>query len=132
MELLADGLLVLGTLSAGFYCFVLARRISRLNDLENGIGSAVAVLSAQVDDLTTALASSRSTATTSVNSLNDLTLRAEDVAQRLEIIMASLHDLPENIQEQPLGRNQYQSTVSAPNQQPMFTRHRALQDINPR
>ena len=52
MELVADILLVAGALGAGVYCFVLARRLNRFNALEKGVGGAVAVLSAQVDDLT--------------------------------------------------------------------------------
>ena len=43
MELIADILLVAGALGAGLYCHVLARRLSRFNDLENGVGGAVAV-----------------------------------------------------------------------------------------
>jgi len=62
MNQIADILLVAGALGAGFYCFILARRLSRFNDLENGVGGAVAVLSAQVDDLTRALAAARNRA----------------------------------------------------------------------
>ena len=47
MNLIADILLVAGALGAGIYCFVLARRLSKFNDLESGVGGAVAVLSAQ-------------------------------------------------------------------------------------
>ena len=53
MELIADILLAAGAIGAGVYCFVLARRLNRFNDLEKGVGGAVAVLSAQVDDLKT-------------------------------------------------------------------------------
>lgn len=95
MELIADILLVAGALGAGVYCYVLARRLSRFNDLENGVGGAVAVLSAQVDDLTRTLEAARSTAGASTDSLEDLTERAEGVAKRLELMVASMHDLPE-------------------------------------
>lgn len=95
MEMIADILLVAGALGAGFYCFILARRLSRFTDLENGVGGAVAVLSAQVDDLTRTLASAQQTAGESNKSLGDLTDRAEDVARRLELLVASMHDLPQ-------------------------------------
>ena len=52
MDLIADILLVAGAFGAGFYCFILSRRLSRFTDLEKGVGGAVAVVSAQVDDLT--------------------------------------------------------------------------------
>lgn len=95
MELVADIFLVAGALGAGLYCFVLARRLNRFNDLEKGVGGAVAVLSAQVDDLTRTLASARDASDGSNAALNDLTTRAESVAARLELMMASMHDLPE-------------------------------------
>ena len=95
MELIADILLVAGALGAGFYCYILARRLSRFNDLENGVGGAVAVLSAQVDDLTKTLVAAQSTANSSTDSLEELTDRAEGVAKRLELLVASMHDLPE-------------------------------------
>lgn len=109
MELIADILLVAGALGAGFYCFVLARRLSRFNDLENGVGGAVAVLSAQVDDLTKTLAQAQKTAGESTAKLDGLTERAEGVAKRLELLVASMHDLPEAAPE--------------PVAEPMFVRH---------
>lgn len=96
MEIIADILLVAGAFGAGFYCFILSRRLSRFNDLENGMGGAVAVLSAQVDDLTKTLESAQKMANTSTSSLDGLTDRAENVAKRLELLVASMHDLPEN------------------------------------
>src|SRR6056297_182374 len=95
MDLIADILLVAGALGAGVYCFVLARRLARFNDLETGVGGAVAVLSAQVDDLTKTLEAARTTAGASTESLEGLTDRAEDVARRLELMVASMHDIPE-------------------------------------
>lgn len=95
MEMIADILLVAGALGAGFYCFILARRLTRFNDLENGVGGAVATLSAQVEDLTRTLASAQTSASASSASLTELTGRAEDAARKLELLVASLHDLPE-------------------------------------
>lgn len=94
MEMIADILLVAGALGAMIYCFVLARRLSRFNDLETGMGGAVAVLSAQVDDLTRTLETAQYSAANSADSLNELTARAEGVAKRLELLVASMHDLP--------------------------------------
>jgi len=93
MELIADILLVAGALGAGLYCHVLARRLSRFNDLENGVGGAVAVLSAQVDDLAKTLQAAQAAAGSETRSLDALTERAENVAKRLELLVASMHDL---------------------------------------
>jgi len=95
MELIADILLAAGAFGAAVYCFVLQRRLTRFSQLENGMGGAVAVLSAQVDDLTRALASAQGTAGNSTRKLEDLTQRAEAAAVRLELLVSSLHDLPE-------------------------------------
>lgn len=104
MELIADILLVAGALGAGFYCHVLARRLSRFNDLETGVGGAVAVLSAQVDDLTRTLRDAQTTASGSMESLDGLTDRAESVAKRLELLVASMHDLPDEDTAPDSGR----------------------------
>ncbi|MFD1344034.1 hypothetical protein [Litorisediminicola beolgyonensis] len=104
MELIADALLVAGALGAGFYCFVLSRRLTRFNDLESGMGGAVAVLSAQVDDMTRTLSAAQRSAGASTESLAELTARAESVAKRLELMVASLHDIPHDPDSQSLRR----------------------------
>lgn len=95
MQFIADIMLGAGALGAAFYCIILARRLKRFNQLETGMGGAIAVLSAQVDDMTKALTKAQVTATNSSQSLEALTKRAEQGAERLEILLASLHDLPE-------------------------------------
>ncbi|WP_095587899.1 hypothetical protein [Actibacterium ureilyticum] len=95
MSLIADILLVAGALGAGLYCMALSRRLNRFNSLEGGMGNAIAVLSSQVDELTKALESARTGANDSSRSLTALTERSENVAQRLELLVASMHDLPE-------------------------------------
>lgn len=95
MDFIADILLLAAALGAAGYCFVLSRRLNRFNDLEKGVGGAVAVLSAQVDDLSKALEGARASATASTGSLEGLTDRAENVARRLELLVAAMHDLPD-------------------------------------
>ncbi len=131
MELIADILLVAGALGAGFYCFVLARRLNRFNDLEKGVGGAVAVLSAQVDELGKTLTSARSASNESTSSLEDLTARAEAVAQRLELLMASLHDLPDEApatKPPSASRAPQKAATDRPASGPMFVRHSRAQD----
>ncbi len=94
MDIIADILLAAGAIGAGVYCFVLGRRLNRFNDLEKGVGGAVAVLSAQVDDLGRMLTAAQRTAAHSAETLTDLTQRAEEMSRRLELQMASLHDIP--------------------------------------
>ena len=95
MDLVADFLLLAGALAATAYCFVLSRRLRRFTDLEKGVGGAIAVLSAQVDDMTKTLKSAQVSAVGSTKSLSELTERAEGAAKRLELLVAAMHDLPE-------------------------------------
>jgi len=95
MELIADTLMVAGSFGAAVYCYVLAHRLKRFTTLETGMGGAIAVLSAQVDDMTCVLEAARGAANGSATSLDSLTLRGEAVAKRLELLVAALHDLPE-------------------------------------
>lgn len=96
MTLIADLLLVAGALGAGFYCFILSRRLRTFTDLEKGVGGAVAVLSAQVEDLSTSIEKARSSAGQSVSTLTAVSDRAEAAARHLELLVASLHDLPQD------------------------------------
>jgi len=95
MVMIADALLVAGALGAGLYCFVLSHRLRKFTDLEKGVGGAVAVLSAQVDDLTKTLETAQTTAKASVGQLDEVSERAEAARARLELLVASLHDLPQ-------------------------------------
>jgi len=94
MTLIADLFLVAGALGAGFYCIVLSRRLRNFTDLEKGVGGAVAVLSAQVEDLAKSVEQARASAGQSVTTLTAVSERAEGAARHLELLVASLHDLP--------------------------------------
>ena len=111
MDLIADILLAAGALGAGFYCLVLSRRLKRFNDLEKGVGGAVAVLSSQVEDLNKSFVTARQMTEGSSQALDQLTGRAESVAQRLELMMASMHDMPE-----AAPQAQVQAPASTPEQ----------------
>lgn len=95
MQIISDVLLAAGAFGAAIYCYVLALRLKKFSTLESGMGGAIAVLSAQVDDMTRALDRARTAATGSASSLEALNQRAESVAARLEILLAAMHDLPD-------------------------------------
>ncbi|WP_300011747.1 hypothetical protein [uncultured Roseobacter sp.] len=126
MEMIADILLAAGALGAGLYCLVLGRRLNRFNDLEKGVGGAVAVLSAQVDDLTKTLSAAQSTAATSAQTLTDLTQRAENMSRKLELQMASLHDVPD-APPAPAPAPQPTPAATQSVSEPMFVRHRTAE-----
>lgn len=100
MALIADVLMAAGSFGAAIYCYVLSGRLKKFTTLESGMGSAIAVLSAQVDDMTRVLEGARGAAKGSAEGLQALAERAEAVSGRLELLMASMHDLPEPIESQ--------------------------------
>lgn len=95
MELISNIFLGAGAIGAGIFCFVLSRRLTAFNTLETGMGGAIAVLSVQVDEMTRTLEAAQLAAGSSAHELTDLAARAEASTRRLELLLASLHDLPD-------------------------------------
>jgi len=87
IDIISDVLLAAGALAAAFYCVVLSRKLNRLTGLDQELGTAIAVLSKQVDEMTTALEAAQSTATQSRDELGALTDRAESVAHHLSTVL---------------------------------------------
>lgn len=112
MTLIADILMIAGALGAAFYCYVLSRRLAKLADLEGGVGGAVSTLSAQVTEMTAALTHAQAAARQSSRSLSDATERAEAAAKRLELLIASLHDLPQETPSTANANGQEQADAS--------------------
>lgn len=94
MDFIADILMIAGTFGVFGYCFILSRKLKRFSTLDTQMGGAIAVLSGQVDDLTRALDAAKKTAARSAGQLEALTTRAEATAARLEVLLATMHDLP--------------------------------------
>ena len=92
MELIADGLLLAGTIAATFYCFILARRVRGLTDLDAGLGGAITALSRQVDDMNSSVDVAKQATGASAKELIAMTARAEIAAGRLELLLATLHE----------------------------------------
>ncbi|WP_224824225.1 hypothetical protein [Cognatishimia sp. MH4019] len=122
MTLIADALLIAGALGATLYCLVLARKLNKFNDLEKGVGGAVAVMSAQVDDMTRTLSQAEAAAQRSASDLEAATTRAEAAVTRLELLLASLHDLPEQPAPAPMAAPSPVNETSPP--PTAFVRHR--------
>ena len=95
MTILADFLLATGAICAAIYCLILSRRLRRFTDLEKGVGGAVALLSAQVDEMNATLETAQKTARDSVRTLSETGARADAAAKKLEIMLAALHDVPD-------------------------------------
>ena len=98
MELLVNFLLLIGTVSAATFSWVLSRRVRRLSDLDQGLGAAIGALSSQVDDMNKALDLAQKHASSSTQEIEALTARAEKAASRLELLLAGLHENPQTPQ----------------------------------
>lgn len=68
---LLQGGLLSACLGLAVFCVTLARRLRRLNDLETGLGGAIAVMAAEVDRLEKAIRAARDEATSASRSLAD-------------------------------------------------------------
>jgi len=95
MDLIADILLGGGALLTACYCLVLSRKLGKLRGLDQDLGGAIAVLSQQVDEMNQALVSARQSTETSTDALDTKTKAATETADRLELLLTALHDLPD-------------------------------------
>ncbi len=93
MALIADALLISGAFAAAIYCWVLSRRLKGLENMDKGVGGAIASLNEQVGEMKIALRATQSVTGDSVSNLQTSTKKAEKVARRLEDYLSELDDL---------------------------------------
>ncbi len=91
----ADFLVILASLGAMAYCMVLSRRLSRLSSFDKGLGGAIAVMSAQVDEMKAALREAKAGSDGAGSQLNDLVHQAREISSELEMMIAACHDFAE-------------------------------------
>lgn len=103
MDLIADVLLSAGAFTAALYCWVLSKRIKGLSNLDSGLGSAIASLSAQVNDMQSALKATQSMTGASIAEMKDLSERAEKAAEKLNLMLATVQE-DKNDREEPARR----------------------------
>ncbi|HWL57204.1 MAG TPA: hypothetical protein VNQ78_11125 [Paracoccus sp. (in: a-proteobacteria)] len=66
------------SLGVGFFCFVLARRLRRLNDLETGLGGAIAVMASEIGRLERSIHAAKTEATVATRGLAEEVERAKE------------------------------------------------------
>jgi hypothetical protein len=116
----ADILLMTASLGAAAYCMILSRRLTRLGSFDKGIGSAIAVLSAQVEEMKTALGEAKAGSEGAGKQLNDLVRQAREISAELEMMIAACHDFAEtaiDVQSGPGAESKEQAVdraMSAP------------------
>lgn len=131
IDLIMNFLLLAATTGAAIYCHVLAKRLRKFTTLETGMGGAIAVLSTEVDGMAKALVEARQVASGSEARLKELTGQADQLARRLELLIASLHDLPDESPAEPARRQETspkahpEPPAAKPRRQARFVRRRA-------
>ncbi|MEM9317786.1 MAG: hypothetical protein AAGA70_02130 [Pseudomonadota bacterium] len=111
LPVLSDVMLFVAALGAAMYCMVLSRRLARLNSVDKGLGGAIAVLSAQVDDLTKALSDARSGSEATAERLTTLMAEAETLGNEIEEMLAVSHDLEAEAEPDPAPELEPEATV---------------------
>ena len=89
----SDILMATAALAAAIYCMILARRITRLSRLDEGVGGAIASLSTQVDEMQALLNETRKSTEKSRADLAATTEQAQSIAHELELLIAACHDV---------------------------------------
>jgi hypothetical protein len=89
MDLLMNGLLIAATISAGGYCWVLARRVQDLKSLDRGLGGSIVSLTRQVELARLTLEEARAASSDSRQDLVQLVKRADVAAGHLRTLIAA-------------------------------------------
>lgn len=87
-----NGLLMAGTLFAGGYCWVLARRVNDLKDLDKGLGGSIVTLTRQIELARTTLEEARAGARDNRHELSHLVAKADGAAGQLKLLLAALKE----------------------------------------
>ena len=121
----ADILVILASLGAMAYCMILSRRLSRLTSFDKGLGSAIAVMSSQVDEMKQALNEAKSGTDGAGAQLSSLVTQAREISSELEMMIAACHDFTEEaIAMQETPADEISSKTEAAN--PVFGSRRVV------
>lgn len=100
MELIADFLLLAGNAAACFYCYMLGRKLNKLQGTKNGIARSIATLSKSVEEAKTTIAHAHVAAEQSVDRLGPLLEQGIELETRLKLdlkaVEAALNALVES------------------------------------
>ncbi|MEO0859491.1 MAG: hypothetical protein AAFY65_02675 [Pseudomonadota bacterium] len=93
LSLISDIFLVAATLGLAGYCMVLSRKLKAFNDVDTGVGGAIATLSMQVDRLEQSLKEAEADAEDRQGKLTQALAAADDRIGKLDVLLASLDDV---------------------------------------
>lgn len=87
IEFIKDILLITLCGASAFYCWMLSRRLKKLNDLKSGVGASIVTLTEAIERTHAAATTARGELFESIEEIKGLMSEAESKAARLEHIM---------------------------------------------
>lgn len=87
IEFIKDILLIALCGASAFYCWMLSRRLKKLNDLKSGVGASIVTLTEAIERTHAAATTARGELFESIEEIKGLMVDAESKAARLERIM---------------------------------------------
>lgn len=87
IEFIKDILLIVLCGASAFYCWMLSRRLKKLNDLKSGVGASIVTLTEAIERTHAAATTARGELFESIEEIKGLMADAESKAARLERIM---------------------------------------------
>lgn len=95
MQIVVDFILLAVSGVATVYCFVLSRRLARLNDMKNGIGASIATMSQALDQTQQVLLIAKNASLEGVERLTSVLEEAERVGPEIRQLLKALGELAE-------------------------------------
>jgi DNA-binding transcriptional regulator GbsR (MarR family) len=93
MDMIVDFILLAASGVATIYCFVLSRRLAKLNDMKNGIGASIGSMSAALDQTQEVLALARNSSLEGVQRLTAALEDAERIKNEIDELVDALSEL---------------------------------------
>ena len=95
MDIIVDFILLAASGAATVYCFVLSKRLKKLNDMKNGLGASIASMSQTLDQTQQVLSLAKRSSVESIERLSALLEEAERLTPELSQLMDALGELSE-------------------------------------
>lgn len=106
MSVIVDLILLLASGVATIYCFVLSRRLSRLNDTKNGIGASIASMTHALDQTQQVMAIARNSSLVSIQELTTILEEAERIRPEIKALLEQIGHLAEiSVEDIELARS---------------------------
>jgi hypothetical protein len=96
MQIYIDLILGISSLIAAAYCLMLSKRLKALTRLDSELGTAIAIMSEQVETLTKVLRTASQSSTAAETTLTTTIARAEIITRNLELIISTQRALSNN------------------------------------